>query len=144
MDEAGSESGLSFIVRAQVDGGRRQRDAAESQFCAGYGEVSRLPWDVAGADVPDRVGSGGHGSVHGCGLEKQLVAPPDANFDHANFYWRMELQPEAAATLHSANSIGNDALQMTENRYRGHDRADYAGPRRRARSGRLPQIRRLR
>jgi hypothetical protein len=52
-------------------------------------------------------------------LEKQLVAPPDANFDHANFYWRMELQPEAVATLHSTNSIGNDTLQMTENRYRG-------------------------
>ena len=30
------------------------------------------------------------------GLPKQLAAPPDPNFDHANFYWRMELQPEAA------------------------------------------------
>ncbi len=30
------------------------------------------------------------------GLAEQLVGPPDSNFDHANFYWRMELQPEAA------------------------------------------------
>ncbi len=43
----------------------------------------------------------------------------DPNFDHANFYWRMELQPEAAATIHGAGSIGNDGIHMTENRYRG-------------------------
>ena len=53
------------------------------------------------------------------GLEKELVAPPDPNFDHANFYWRMELQPESPATLHGTASIGSDGLEMTENRYRG-------------------------
>jgi len=53
------------------------------------------------------------------GLDKQLVAPIDPNFDHANFYWRMELQPENAATIHGAASVGNDSIAMTENRYRG-------------------------
>ena len=53
------------------------------------------------------------------GLAKQLIAPLDPNFDHANFYWRMELQSESAATIHSATSVGNDGLHMTENRYRG-------------------------
>jgi len=53
------------------------------------------------------------------GLDKELVAPIDPNFDHANFYWRMELQPEAAATIHGAASIGNNDVHMTENRYRG-------------------------
>ena len=48
-----------------------------------------------------------------------MIAPLDPNFDHANFYWRMELQSESAATIHSATSVGNDGLQMTENRYRG-------------------------
>ena len=53
------------------------------------------------------------------GLAKLAVAPPDANFDHANFYTRMELQPESAAAIHSATSVGTDSLQMTVNRYRG-------------------------
>src|SRR5207248_1502839 len=53
------------------------------------------------------------------GLPKLAIAPPDANFDHANFYWRMELQPEVAATIHSASSVGNDSLHMTVNRYVG-------------------------
>src|ERR1022692_346457 len=44
------------------------------------------------------------------GFAKQLIAPPDANFDHANFYWRMELQSECAVTIHSAASVGNDGL----------------------------------
>jgi hypothetical protein len=53
------------------------------------------------------------------GFNKQLIAPPDANFDHANFYWRMELQSENAVTIHGASSVGNDGLHMTANRYLG-------------------------
>ena len=53
------------------------------------------------------------------GLGKQLIAPLDPNFDHANFYWRMELQSESAVTIHSATTVGNDGLHMTANRYLG-------------------------
>jgi len=48
-----------------------------------------------------------------------LAAPVDRNFHHANFYWRMELQPEAAVTEHSASTIGNETLHMLVNDYRG-------------------------
>jgi hypothetical protein len=51
------------------------------------------------------------------GLDKQLIAPPDPNFDHANFYWRMEQQPESAVTIHSPITIGNNTLQMAANGY---------------------------
>jgi hypothetical protein len=53
------------------------------------------------------------------GLPKTAVPAPDSNFDHANFYWRLELQPEIAATTHSASTIGNDTLQMIVNGHRG-------------------------
>jgi len=53
------------------------------------------------------------------GLLAELVAPPDVNFDHANFYWRMELQGEFAATIHTQNTVGNESLEMNANRYRG-------------------------
>ena len=35
------------------------------------------------------------------------------------FIANMELQPEAAATIHSANTVGNAVLEMAANRYRG-------------------------
>ncbi len=53
------------------------------------------------------------------GLPSQLVAPPDENYDHANFYWRIELQPEQNATIHSSSTVGNETLQMPANAYRG-------------------------
>jgi hypothetical protein len=48
-----------------------------------------------------------------------MAGPPDRNFDHANFYWRMELQPEMQVTSHGNASLGNASLGMTENAYRG-------------------------
>jgi hypothetical protein len=46
------------------------------------------------------------------GLAAQLQGPPDPNYDHANFYWRWELSPEAVATSASATTIANTALGM--------------------------------
>ena len=42
--------------------------------------------------------------------EASASAPPDQNYHHANFYWRMELQPEYAATIQSETSVGNSGL----------------------------------
>jgi hypothetical protein len=51
------------------------------------------------------------------GATAELHGPPDANYDHANFYWRWELSPEAAATSSSATTIANSALGMTPNNF---------------------------
>ena len=53
------------------------------------------------------------------GLARQTAPPPDANYDHANFYWRLELQTEYSVTLHSGTAVGNGTLQMTANAYVG-------------------------
>jgi hypothetical protein len=53
------------------------------------------------------------------GLVDQLIPPADPNFDHANFYWREELQPEIAVTTHSPTMVGNGTLQMAVNGYAG-------------------------
>jgi hypothetical protein len=53
------------------------------------------------------------------GLVNQISPPPDPNFDHANFYWRLEQQPEYAATTHDTLTIGNDTLEMVANGYQG-------------------------
>ncbi len=53
------------------------------------------------------------------GLETALTPPPDPHYDHANFYWRLELMPEVQATLHGTTWIGNSSLGMLEHEYRG-------------------------
>ena len=46
-----------------------------------------------------------------------MVLPPDPQFDHVNVYWRWELLPEAAGTVHSATTVGNTALELKVNEY---------------------------
>jgi hypothetical protein len=53
------------------------------------------------------------------GLAEQAAGPPDPAFDHANFYWRRELQPEYAATIVNANTIGNNTAEMGSVNYAG-------------------------
>jgi hypothetical protein len=53
------------------------------------------------------------------GLAYQPYLPPDANYDHANFYWRLETQPSAAVTIFSKSTVGNSAASMTPNQYSG-------------------------
>ena len=53
------------------------------------------------------------------GAGATLNPAPDANFDHANVYWRFELQPAAPVDIVSTNTVGNSQLQMAANVYRG-------------------------
>ncbi len=53
------------------------------------------------------------------GLTASLQGPPDYNYDHANFYWRLELQPPEGVNISSASTIGNSALNMLLNLYNG-------------------------
>jgi hypothetical protein len=117
----GAESALSFLVRATIPTGGNTNSVrltalSFSQGTAGFHvyrgeEPNRLYRIASNQPISD--------SFSDTGLVNQLVAPPDANFDHANFYWRLELQPESAATVHSPNSIGNDTLAMPADQYRG-------------------------
>ena len=56
-----------------------------------------------------------------------LAPPPDENYDHANSYWRFELQPPAAATIHGPVTAGNLTLAMLP--------ANYVGQKARIRRG---------
>ena len=127
VDGSGNESLLSFIVRAVTlsDGSSVRIDGLSfSPGTAGFhvyrGSTPAQLFRIASNQAIAT-------QFTDTGLNKELIAPPDPNFDHANFYWRMELQPESAATIHSASSVGNDGLQMTENRYRGMIVAHHAG-----------------
>ncbi len=118
-DSAGNEGALSFIVAAfiQSDGSQvRLTDLSfppeTTSFHAYRGNTPALLFRIASNQptAPDFLDSG---------LSKQLIPPLDPNFDHANFYWRLEQQSEASAAIHGPNTIGNTTLQMVANQYRG-------------------------
>jgi hypothetical protein len=59
------------------------------------------------------------GSFTDTGYANAAQVPPDPNFDHAKFYWRLECAPEATATIFSPSGIGNSSAQMQPNQYTG-------------------------
>jgi hypothetical protein len=119
VDSGGNESGLSFIVQAAIP----QEDhrvtltglsfaAGTSGFCVYRGATPANLLRIA-SNQPVA------GTFTDGGMSNQLVSPPDVNFDHANFYWRMEQVPESGVTIHSPTTVGNGTLHMTVNAYRG-------------------------
>jgi hypothetical protein len=121
VDSAGGESPLSFIVRASLpEGGATHRvvlkNLSFSSQTAGFhvyrgknpSQLLRIASDQAvAAEFQD------------AGRSPEAISPPDGSYDHANFYWRLELAPECQATSFSPNTIGSDVLQMQANEQRG-------------------------
>ncbi|HWC99458.1 MAG TPA: phage tail protein [Candidatus Sulfopaludibacter sp.] len=119
VDSAGNESSLSFLVRAIVTADESKVTIAGLSFAPGTatfhayrGVTPAAMYRIASNQAPAA-------QFVDTGLPEELVSPPDANFDHANFYWRMEIQPEIAVTAHAASSVSNQTLAMDANAYRG-------------------------
>ncbi len=121
LDSDGAESALSFVVPAKIPPGTSTNQVTLSGLSfssgtAGFNvyrglnpvELLRIAANVAVAST-----------FLDTGAAVTLVGPPDENFDHANFYWRLELQPEVAVNLHSATTIGNSTLGMLTNDFVG-------------------------
>jgi hypothetical protein len=119
IDQAGNESGLSFIVSALV-----QQDGASVTLSGLSFTADTTTFNIYRGATPAnllRIASGQPvaGQFTDAGLPPQAIGPPDPNFDHANFYWRLESLPEVAVTDHSATSVGNNTLNMPSDAYRG-------------------------
>jgi len=118
-DAEGNESPLSFLVRAVIVTDGSQVTLSGLSFAPGTSAFHA--YRGTRSDNLFRIATSQPLSARftDAGLPPQLIAPPDASFDHANLYWRRELQPECAASSTSANTVGNASLQMTPNAYRG-------------------------
>lgn len=119
VSSAGDEGGLSFTVRASIAADDCSVTLLGLSFAAGTSAFNVYrgvtPAQLLRIASAQPIAS----SFTDTGVPVQLISPPDANFDHANFYWRMELQPEVSASVHSANAVGNGTLEMQPNAYRG-------------------------
>lgn len=121
VDAAGHESGLSFIVRAVIPAGEATNVVSLNGLSFSSTATSFRVYRGANPAQLFLIASAQSiaATFSDTGLAKLLTGPPDGNFDHANFYWRMELQPEYPGTLHGKDSIGNSTLAMPANLYRG-------------------------
>jgi hypothetical protein len=121
VDENGGESPLSFVVRAAVPSGTNTNavtlkqlsfDARARAFHVYRGMSPGQLLRIA-ADQPPA------STFNDTGAQTTAAAPPDANYHHANFYWRLELQPEYSCEVHEPTSVGNNDLGMIPNEFRG-------------------------
>ncbi len=121
VDSTGAEGGLSFIVQATIPPTTNTNQVTLTGFSfssdtAGFRVYRGLnPSQLLLIDSSTSVAS----SYTDSGATTELAGPPDPNYDHANFYWRLELQPEEAVTTASATTIGNSTLGMLTNDFAG-------------------------
>ncbi|MBI4876808.1 MAG: hypothetical protein HY822_19400 [Acidobacteria bacterium] len=121
LDGAGRESALSFVVRASLtEAGAtcrvRLRNLSFSAGTAGFHVYrGKSPSQLLRVASNQAVAA----QFEDTGAAAESIGPPDANFDHANFYWRLELVPECQATSFSATLIGNSALGMLPGERKG-------------------------
>ncbi len=120
-DGSGGESGLSFVVRATIPAGGNTNTVTLTGLSFG---AQTAAFDVYRGESPSgllRIAANQALAAEftDAGLAAEMTPPPDENYDHANFHWRMEMLPECEATAHSANSVGNGGLGMPEDGYRG-------------------------
>ncbi|MBI3281327.1 MAG: hypothetical protein HYZ57_15940 [Acidobacteria bacterium] len=113
-DAADAESGLSFLIRARTPAGPNTCTATLRDLSFPPGAASFNVYRGPNPEQLLRIASGQTiaATFTDAGAASELIPPPDRNFDHANFYWRVEILPETPATDFSPSTIGNSSLQL--------------------------------
>lgn len=114
VDAGGLEGALSFLIKATTPAGTDTNQVtlgtlSFSRLTSGF-HVYRGPNTAQLLRIADNVPVAA--TFTDPGATAELQGPPDYNYDHANFYWRLELQPEFSVNIHSANTVGNSSLNM--------------------------------
>jgi hypothetical protein len=119
IDSGGGESQLSFIVQASTGAGSNTSviglagiglPVGAASFNVYRGMTPQQLFRIASSQAPAT-------TFTDTGLPQLTILPPDPDFDHVDLYWRWELVPEAAVTLHSATTVGNGVLELPVNQY---------------------------
>lgn len=123
VDSNNAESGLSFIVPALIPSGGTtyQVTLTSLSFSAGTASfnVYRGPNPSQLLQLATAQTVAATFIDPGTPTATVVEGPPDENYDHANFYWRLELLPEIQSDTSSATTIGNSTLSMISNEYAG-------------------------
>lgn len=121
VDSAGNEGMLSFTVAATVPDGSSQNSVVinglsfpvnTTSFNVYRGTTPQLIYRIA-SNLPISA------SYTDAGAPPQPIGPPDASFDHANFYYRFEYAGPYPATIFSTTTIGWGDMGATNLAYSG-------------------------
>jgi hypothetical protein len=121
LDSTGAETALSFTIAATIPAGTNTNAVTLNGLSFSPGTSSMDVYRGANPYQLLRIAPNvaTAATFVDSGLTPALDGPPDANYDHANFYWRMELQPEVAANIHTPTTIGSDTLGMLADDFKG-------------------------
>ena len=124
VDAAGNEGALSFTVAAAipaVPGGADTNTVTLKELSFPAGSVSFNVYRGATPQMLYRIDSGKpiSATYTDTGFAAQPIGPPDASFDHANFYWRYQYAGPILASIFSATTIGWNDLGATNLAYAG-------------------------
>jgi len=117
VDANGAESELSFIVPAKIPAATNTNQVTLSGLSFSPGTAGFHVYRGLNPSKLQRIASNVSiaATYTDSGAAAQLHPPPDRNYDHANFLWRWELQPETGADIASTDTIGNSTLGMLPN-----------------------------
>lgn len=111
VDDSLSESALSFLVRVVLPATsvkfsvilqELSFDRGTTRFNVYRGASPTMMMCIAkGESIAE--------TFKDDGLETLPAVPPDASFDHANFYFRQELAPEQTCSAYGPSTIGSEA-----------------------------------
>ena len=129
VDANGGETALSFTVTATIPAGSDTNTVTLEGLSFSAGTATLNVYRGSTPQVMCMIASAAAGSATFAdpGLPDTAIPVPDPNYDHANFYWRMETQPEVSADQFSVTTIGNSTLQMPVNGYVGLTVRIFAG-----------------
>jgi hypothetical protein len=121
VDASGAESGLSFTIMANIAAGTNTNSVtlislSFSSTAAAF-HVYRGPNPIQLLRIASNVAIAQQFIDNGA--TPLLMGPPDYNYDHANFYWRLELQPPESVDIYSVTTVGNSTLNMLPAEYNG-------------------------
>jgi Putative phage tail protein len=121
LDTGGNEGALSFVVQATIPPGTATNSVALTGLSFPNSAATFQVYRGASPSQLNLIAGAValNNQFTDTGLTPQPILPPDPNFDHANFYWRLELQPEANVTTQTSTMLGSSALKMSANEYRG-------------------------
>ena len=121
LDGSGGESALSFTIPATIRAGTNTNAVTLSglSFSAGAAGFNVYRGEVPTALLLIASNVTIAATYTDAGPTAELQGPPDANYDHANFYWRLEREPEIVANIFSSTTIGNSTMGMLVNDFKG-------------------------
>lgn len=122
VDSAGNEGPLSFTVPAVIPEGTNTNAVTITGLSFPVVASSFNVYRGATPQMLYRIASGipitGNSYVDS-GSSTQPSGPPDANYDHANFYYRYQYAGPIPATISSASTIGWEDLGASPGAYAG-------------------------